>query len=158
MGSRGISLIELVVVVSIIGILVVSMGFTYGDWRQKYEVERATREFYTDLLHARLMAMQKSREHYAVLSSDSYSIVEDTDDDGKVDADDTVLPSYPRKVPFCLNKNNTGSRIHFDKDGTMPVWRTVWFTSNASPDYDCVVISITRINTGRYDGDRCVAQ
>ncbi len=64
----------------------------------------------------------------------------------------------PKTVSCGINKNNTGDKIYFDKKGMISSLRTVWFTSDAEPDYDCVVVSMMRINMGKYSGTQCEAR
>lgn len=158
MKDKGITFIELMVVFSIIGILMAALGFSYQEWVGKYKVERTTKELYADLMHARVMAMQKNREHYAVLNGGEYSVVEDTNDDCTANSGDNTLQSFPKMVEYPMIWNNNGDKIYFDKRGLLTPNRTIWFTSTAGSDYDCIKISRTRIIMGRYDGAECDAK
>jgi prepilin-type N-terminal cleavage/methylation domain-containing protein len=62
MNKGGVTLIELTVVFTIIGILAVALGYSYADWMGKYKVEKATKELYTDLMNARYMAVTRNRD------------------------------------------------------------------------------------------------
>ena len=152
--ETGITIIELVVVVSIIGILVAGMGFSYQDWVERYEVERATKELYLDMMRTRMRAMESGREHYLILNERSYSVAEDTNESG--DYDDPPLPGFPKAVDRQLgwNDHHTVSKIIFDRRGLMSELKTIWITS-ADADFNCIAVSRSRIITGKYVGGIC---
>ncbi len=158
MHNKGVSAMELIIVIAVIGILFVGLGVSYQNWMGKYRVEKAVKELYSDLMHARVLAMEKNRKHYAVLNSDSYSIMEDTNDDDVANAGDATLKPFPKKIEYGLNWNNSGNKIYFDKRGLLTPNRTLRFTSTSDPDYDCMKISRTRILMGHYLNGECVAE
>jgi len=155
MRDEGSSLIELSVVLAVIGLLVAATAYSYQGWIGKYRVEKATCELYTDLMQARLKAMQTNRDHFAVLDATSYSIVEDTNENGDRDGGDNVLPSFPKSLDHVLCKNGTGNTLTFERRGMISQIRTLWFTSSADPGLDCMKVSRSRIIVGRYEGGEC---
>lgn len=159
MDEKGVTLVELVSAVSIIGILMLAGAFTYVDWMKKYRIEKVAREFYVDLMHARAMAMEKNLEHFIVLESNSYTVIEDTDDDGSNDTGDFTLPEFPKVLLYTLNWNGTGNTIKCNSRGLMSTLKTVWFSLPGQPetgsDFDCIVISRTRLSIGQFSGGNC---
>lgn len=157
--SRGITLIELLIVLTIIGILGVSLGFAYAGWIGRYNVEKQTKEIYSDLMAARIMAMERSRVYFADFTgATTYRIVEDTNDNCAINVGtgDTVL--YTKTVDNNNDANGGGLPLtfRFNNRGLISPLRTMWITHDTDPDYDCIVISTTRINMGRRSGDSCV--
>jgi prepilin-type N-terminal cleavage/methylation domain-containing protein len=159
MKDYGITLIELVVVMSVIGILTVALGFEYYDWGKKFAAEKITKELYTDMMHARMMAITRSREHYVILGARSYSVVEDTNDNGDYDVGDAVLPSFPKSVSYPLDWNNkyAVSKTTFDRRGIISGLRTIWVTE-IDADFNCIKVSMGRIIMGQHDGTECQAK
>jgi type II secretory pathway pseudopilin PulG len=156
MGRRGITLVELVIVLSIIVVLIASAVFSYEKWMGNYQVESNTVELYADLMRARLMAMQKSRKHFLTTDEHSYTIFEDRNENGSPEQGEE-LPSFPKKVRHIL-RSNVASALSFNTRGIMQVPRTLRFDmadSGLRPDYDCIKISKTRIVVGRYRGTEC---
>jgi prepilin-type N-terminal cleavage/methylation domain-containing protein len=79
--NQGITLIELIIVISIIGILAVALGFEFTGWMGGYRVESQMKEMYVDLMNARARAMQRNRVHFVrLLNATSYTIYEDDSD------------------------------------------------------------------------------
>ncbi|MGC2062260.1 MAG: GspH/FimT family pseudopilin [Thermodesulfovibrionales bacterium] len=160
MREKGATFIELSIVLGVVGALIAATAFAYQGWIGRYKVEKATCELYTDLMRARLLAMQTNRYHFAVLNDYSYSIVEDTNETGRNDSGDRLLPTFPKPLDNLLHKNNSGNGLTFDKHGMILQPRTVWFDPSSESDYDCMTISHSRIIMGRYDsvaGD-CIAK
>ena len=158
---RGITLVELLIVIMIVGILVVSLGFSYAGWMGSYKVEKQTKEIFSDLMTARMMAMNRNLAYFVEFTGGTtYRIVEDTNENSAINAGagDTVLPAFQKTVEHDNNANGFGIplTIKFDKRGLISPLRTIWITHAADPDYDCIVISSTRINMGKMSGGSCV--
>ncbi|MBA4373432.1 MAG: hypothetical protein C0402_11305 [Thermodesulfovibrio sp.] len=158
MREQGTTLIELSMVLGVIGVLIATTALAYQGWLGRYKVEKATCELYTDLMQARLLAIQTNRHHFAVLNDFSYSIAEDTNDSGSRDSGDRLLPNFPKPLTHLLCKNGIGNGLTFDKRGMISQIRTLWFTSSTYPDYDCMKISRSRIVVGQYEGGACNAK
>ncbi len=159
--SRGITLIELLIVVTVVGVLSASLGFAYSGWMGNYKVEKQTKEMHSDMLTARTLAIERGREYYVDLpTATSYRIVEDTNENSAINvgAGDTVLPSFPKTIEYDNNANGFGIPVtfRFDRRGLISPSRTIWIAHAADPDYDCIVISATRINMGQMSGGSCV--
>jgi prepilin-type N-terminal cleavage/methylation domain-containing protein len=157
----GVTLIELIITVSIIAILVVALGFSFQGWMGRYKVENQIKQMHTDFMNTRTRAATMKRMHFATSAANAYTIFEDTnpapDGDGTLQtASDTRLPTYPKSVEYTINWTGPGNQINFDRRGMMAPAGSVHLTPTVDADYDCLTISQTRINMGKWNGATCV--
>jgi type II secretory pathway pseudopilin PulG len=179
------------VVISIVAILAVVLGFGYSGWQGRYNVESQVKQLYSDLVGARVRAMQRGNPCIVDFPSPPgtadntyYELWDDTNDNAVLDAGDTLasaLSPNPKAAGYKLNWSNggvpadislTNAAIVFDRKGLISYYDksgavaigsapspvTISFTSTASPDYDCIIISQTIINTGQMSGGVCNAR
>lgn len=156
LNKRGITLVELLVVIAVIGALIAAAAFTFTGWQARYNIESQAKTMYMDLMNARTKAMQKNRKFFAILTSTSYSLYEDVNPAPDGDGDyvnDPVLPTYPKTVTYPINWTGWGlpAALSFDKSGLVSAQGTIWFTTTESADYDCIVMAYTRINLGKWN-------
>ena len=121
--SGGVTLIELIIVISIIGVLVFTLGFSFQDWNAAYKIESQIKEMHSDLMHARVMAMCKKRAHFVKLEATRYTIYEDTNPmpDGNntlETAIDTLVSQKPQIIP--LNSVSVSATHNSDLIKTAP--------------------------------------
>jgi prepilin-type N-terminal cleavage/methylation domain-containing protein len=174
----GITLTEVLVVAAIVGILAMAMAFSFKGWYGRYNVEKTMNNIYTDLVNAQARAMQRSVPHIADLpSSTTYRVANDTNGNGTIDnteilfPTDTVTGLREKRVDHPLTW--AGGLLNFDQRGMitrtdatnplnilpLPLPATIcMFTdfdadpnhkSDFDPDYDCIIISQTRIALGK---------
>ena len=157
MKDNGITLTELVVVMSIIAILVIALGFSFQGWQSRYKVESATKQVYSDMMEARARAMQMNRSQFVDFpGSTSYRVLDDVNGDGVWGTGDRVLPTFPKRLDYRL-ANWSSITYSFDKRGlisnsrgwsTSSFWLTIIRPPDGDPDYNCVTLSQTRIRMG----------
>lgn len=150
MNRKGITLVELIVVVAIIAVLVISLGVSYDTWSSKYKVEQALKEMHSDLINARGSAISRSRYYFVDFTGTTYSLMEDANDN--LTADDAALATFPKTVSYTINENFSGTRLTFDRRGLVNQNGSIWLTPSSDADYDCIVVFSTRINMGKWNG------
>lgn len=178
--NDGVTLVELVVVITIIGILAVALGFSFQGWLGGYKIEKQTKEMYVDLMNGRARAMQRNRAHFVTLATTQYTIYEDTnpdpDGDGNLQtASDSPLPALTKEAEelrgYKLNWTGSGTTITFDTRGLASPNGSLWLDTDPAmpsccydnscsvvdrykciyPDYNCIVVFSTRINIGKWN-------
>jgi prepilin-type N-terminal cleavage/methylation domain-containing protein len=160
MREDGVTLTELLIVVSIVAILALALGFSFQGWTGNYKIESETKELYADLMDARTLAMTRNRMHFVVLNANSYQIYDDTNDNNNADpgSGDNPVPEFAtaKTVPYSLGWTGT---ISFDTRGisssAAAINIPISVPSGNNPDYDCVLVYQCKIRTGKNDGTNC---
>lgn len=188
------TLVELVVISSVIVILVIALGFAYQGWMGRYKVESAMNTLYSDLMDARARAMDRDITFLGDFpTATTYRIGNDTNGNGVIDAGE-VLPTFPKAVGYGYSPNAafasstdggvtwtvtpsaiTGVIITLNNRGgiTVPALSVdpsnpldqttnrsfISITSQVNPpdndyqtvnpDYNCIVLSATRVARGQ---------
>ncbi len=177
MKDSGMTLIELLMVISVTSILIFSLGFQFTGWIGRYGVESEVKEFYSDLMNARSRAMKRKRTHFvSLLDSSAYTVYEDDSDGTNKTPDgngvfnpgsgagaDTELTQFPKTVGYEIrwNENDINAPVNlaFNSRGLSNTLGTISIfvdrnndnKPDFSPDYSCIVIFTTRINLGKWD-------
>jgi prepilin-type N-terminal cleavage/methylation domain-containing protein len=169
MRQDGFSLIELIVVMGILVILVSIAGYYGHDALVGSQAENQTREMFSDLMNARVSAMQKNRVFFVTLAANQYAIYEDTynaasptslDGDGNLQAGNDRLVKQ-KATTYALYSFGT-TTFNFAPCGTCDLssgpTNTIHIVSTSAPSFDCIILSTTRLLMGKWNGTDCNAQ
>jgi prepilin-type N-terminal cleavage/methylation domain-containing protein len=180
MRQQGFTLIELIVVVTVIAVLAAALAFEFGGWKERYTSESEIKTMHNDLLTARTYAMSQNVSYFVQLSDatpQEYTIYADKEpfDDVLNIATDTKIESLSRKGLTKKLKCNSGvnpTTIRMDRRGmveapsTSPAGTSIWMLKDGiNPygfldepartkpelEYDCIVLGGTRILVGKYN-------
>jgi prepilin-type N-terminal cleavage/methylation domain-containing protein len=161
--ERGVTLLELLVVTSIIGILIVTFGYSFAGWQGSYRVESETKKIFSDIIDARVRALTMRREHFIIFETTGYTIYEDTfpapDGDAMLQKDQDTLIKQKTLEEYKL-KNAGVSRLpitfNIDTRGLIYPQRDIRIVHEQNPDYDCIAITQSRIRMAKFNGKKCI--
>ncbi len=159
----GVTLIEMLVVLSILAILI-SIGIpAYTRWVTKYKIQNDTKTIFGVLNQARIKAFSEKRTCGISWSDSTFSQIElrcDKNYDGDINATDELIQRIDLKTTF---KDGSYNKVTFKKEG-FGTSKTICTTlPEYNSKYNCIKISSTRILMGHYSGgdcdkNNCVAQ
>jgi len=153
--NQGVTLVEMIIVVSVVVILVVAMGFQFSGWMGGYKVESQMKEMYVDLLNARARAMQRNRMHFFSLAATQYMVYEDTnpipDGDGTLQTSSDTRTQQKTLDSSISWSDPSVTVINFTRSGLADLAgiKTLCSNSSSDADYNCIEVSASRINLGK---------
>lgn len=158
----GFTLVEILITITLLGILLALAVGNFGGLNEKYKVEAETKQLYADLMDARGRAMQRNRVFFVRFPLGTrYATYEDTDTapDGNGvwdNASDTMVANVTVAHSITTVLPGGANAFEFNRNGIASVTGNLRFSSTAGPDYDCITIRPTRIKMGQYTGGVCV--
>lgn len=161
--DKGFTLVEVLVVLAILGILFSIGTLQFGKMVQSSNIEKDIKELYSDLMSARINAMNKGRNYFLVLTNNNYKIYEDNypapDGNGTFDSSNDTLflnKTLSNQIVHSLALN--APQLVFNKNGSISNNGNIRIENNLSPEHDCIILTPTRINLGKWDGNNCVSK
>jgi prepilin-type N-terminal cleavage/methylation domain-containing protein len=161
MKNRGFTLIEILVVITIMGIILMIAVPNYNETMTKSKIEKQTKELHSLIVSARLAAMQTKRPGAIFLGPQQCihrvytSVIYPTSTVFKV-VDNTTFPFVMKKRPTTgttlADLDVTSDNITFDTRGFTNNFMTLVVTPlKYSGGNNCVVIHTSRTNIGRME-------
>ncbi len=160
MDSSGFSLIELVAVIGIAAVLMAMATLNFNQWSSKYDVERQTREIYSDIMQTRLSAMQQKQNMRIFFGPTQYNVVNEV---GNIVTTKRLNHEIRNGAGFAIFNINTNN-VRFDNRGFAtnsfgtPNMTLVVLPVQNSGD-GCIIISDGLTSIGRIDNaGNCIAR
>ncbi len=168
---KGITLIELLVAITVIGFLTSALVYNFDDWMTSFNKESQVKEMYSDLLNARGRAIGRNRTHFVEFTTTECQTWEDVDSSGGTAHDAGDDPSgkmwpSPKKLQYKLA---AAANVIFETKGLVravdsggapidqisvaPVFR--FDGRRVDTDYDCIKIEPTRLKMGKMKAGVC---
>lgn len=147
MDRRGFSLIEVIVVVSIISILLAVGTISFNQWVRRQSIDRQAREMYSDLMSIRQQAMVTGRNHDAAFTTSRNMVFRRYSSEGESRTSGGTLVMR-RGMPNSVVVSSTAS-VEFNHRGVTTGDTMMCIFSDVSPASDALVITPTKVNLGR---------
>jgi prepilin-type N-terminal cleavage/methylation domain-containing protein len=152
MNRNGFTLTEVIIVILLIMILLAIAIPQFGSMTRKYNIERETRQLYADMINARMRAMNTNRTHILTATATAYSIADDKNSNGVIDAGE-IMNQSALSYPVTWG---TGTTISFDSRGIPNATGTVYVTAAGDAAFDCIAVQVTKLYIGKMTGGACV--
>jgi prepilin-type N-terminal cleavage/methylation domain-containing protein len=158
--SAGFTLTEVIVVIGVFAILI-SFGVpAYSRWKSKHDVEADIHRLYGDLQFARMKAYSEKvvwGVWWLTSPFSGYQVKYDANNDGDVNDDaptDNVVSSVTLKNP--VTRTGASNSTSFDGRGFCNLLLSFYIVNTTGAATDCVALSKTRIELGKWDGADCI--
>lgn len=155
LNRKGMSLIELVMVLAIAGTLLSLATMNFSQMRKKAKVDQVVRELQTDINTARLESVYKKSEHRLKFGDKDYELQRASYDNDGNTVWNTV---FTKNVVFSLKLANGSpvANMTFNIRGMTTDQQTIVISGDGDGSADCIVVSIARTNLGKMTGGNCV--
>jgi type IV fimbrial biogenesis protein FimT len=149
MNRSGFSLIELLVVIGLISVLLGLATLNFNQWVKQRNIEREVKEMYADLMTARQKSMVTGMNHALVPNTATSFSFKKYSSESEDRSAQGILVSR-KSMPYAMVMNPS-SVVEFNERGLTaesgPYLICVF--SDASPSYDALVITRSRVNMGK---------
>lgn len=143
--AHGFTLMELLIVISIIGILATISSLSFNQWHNKANIEGDMKIISSFIQNQRMRAITEKR---------SFNIGQNINIQGKVSAQLTDISG--NVIDFVnLSRSYNDFNMRISKRGILNINNTIFDNSTSSSKYDCISISPTRVIMGKYNGTKC---
>lgn len=158
LGRTGFTLVELMVTIAIMGIIMGISALSFNSWKKKSNIEAQTRDLFTTFMEARNNSFMQKKRHDVELEQKNYvlkSYSSESDAAGKIIRSKTLTYKLTKK-----GADITGTKISYDSTGLTTGFGSTNFTVNVdiedtSTSLNCLVVYVTRINMGKWNGTAC---
>lgn len=149
MNNRGFSLLELMLIISIIGILSAIGIFAFSQYSRKTQMENQTRLLYGNLMEYRAKALYEKKNWTFKMSATGYGIYSSSAT--TVSPVTAVTFKHPVSPPSVTT-------FKFETQGITNNEGSICVAGTNDAVVDSVVISTTRVQLGkRKEGEDCVS-
>ncbi len=153
---KGLTLIELLVILIIVGILSAISIPIYRDWIKKVGIENDTRSIFSILNEAKARSFAEKRVCGIIFNGNIIELKCDTNADDNITDETTIINKIRIKNNFIKNFSGGVSYIKFSENGTASIIGNIHAADiSTNPSYSCINISLTRIKIGKWDGSSC---
>jgi len=164
MRDRGFTLVELIVVIGLAAVLLALSTLNFNEWMTRRQVERQTRELYSDLMELRVASMTRKQRTAVFLGPRqllfrTYSSA----DENVITGGTPRQPMNGKTLRYEIRLQRGGVLQAFDINTDNIVFDTRGFTTDmmtivvlplqSSGGENCIVVSAGRTNIGRIDND-----
>ena len=165
----GFTLIEMIITITIMGILMGIAALNFNTWQTKNKIESQVREIFVDLNEARTNAFTQKQYYSIIFQPNSYVMKSySTSQPTTATVGTTGTVVVTKNLKYALStRTNSGTTITsivdtpviFDTSGITFNWFTVTIdpsiSNMGSASVNCLVISTARANMGKMNGTTC---